>query len=44
MVGNYVQGDAKTKKLVDSVLKELGEGVGDLFSVFGPARRQSLGG
>ena len=35
MVGNYVQGDAKTKQLVDFVLKELGEGVGALFSVLG---------
>jgi hydrogenase large subunit len=35
MVSNYVQGDDKTKQLVDSALGELGAGVDALFSVLG---------
>jgi len=35
MVNNYVQGDAKVKELVDSVLNQLGAGVDALFSVLG---------
>jgi len=35
MVSNYVQGDAKTKQLIDSVLGEFNAGVDALFSVLG---------
>jgi len=35
MVSNYVQGDVKTKELVDSALGQLGAGVDALFSVLG---------
>ncbi|MHC4474280.1 MAG: nickel-dependent hydrogenase large subunit [Planctomycetota bacterium] len=35
MVNNYVQGDAKVKELVDSVLGEFGAGVDALYSVLG---------
>jgi hydrogenase large subunit len=42
MVGNYVQGDAKTKQLVDSALAELGEGVDALFSVLGRHAARAL--
>ena len=42
MVGNYVQGDAKTKQLVDSALTELGAGVDALFSVLGRHAARAL--
>ena len=35
MVSNYVQGDAKTKQLVDSVLGQFNAGVDALYSVLG---------
>ena len=35
MVNNYVQGDAKVKELVDSLLGQVGAGVDALFSVLG---------
>jgi hydrogenase large subunit len=35
MVSNYVQGDAKTKQLIDSVLGEFNAGVDALYSVLG---------
>ncbi|MHC4460571.1 MAG: nickel-dependent hydrogenase large subunit [Planctomycetota bacterium] len=35
MVNNYIQGDAKVKELVDSLLGQLGAGVNALFSVLG---------
>ncbi|MHC4575267.1 MAG: nickel-dependent hydrogenase large subunit, partial [Planctomycetota bacterium] len=35
MVNNYVQGDAKVKEMVDSVLGEFGAGVDALYSVLG---------
>jgi len=35
MVNNYVQGDAKVKELVDSLLGQLGAGAEALFSVLG---------
>lgn len=42
MIGNYVQGDARTKQLVDSVLSELGAGVDALFSVLGRHAARAL--
>ena len=35
MISNYVQGDEKTKKLVDSLLEQVGADVNALFSVLG---------
>ena len=42
MVSNYVQGDAMTKKLVDSVLGEFGAGVDALYSVLGRHAARAL--
>ena len=42
MVNNYIQGDAKVKKLVDSVLGEFNTGVNTLFSVLGRHAARAL--
>jgi len=42
MVNNYVQGDAKVKELVDSLLGQLGAGVDALFSVLGRHAARAL--
>ena len=42
MVSNYVQGDAKTKELVDSVLGEFNAGVDVLYSVLGRHAARAL--
>lgn len=42
MVSNYVQGDAKAKELVDSVLSQVGADAGALFSVLGRHAARAL--
>ncbi len=42
MVSNYVQGDAKTKELVDSLLGQVGAGIDALFSVLGRHAARAL--
>jgi len=42
MVSNYVQGDSKTKELVDSLLGQLDAGVDVLFSVLGRHAARAL--
>ncbi len=42
MVSNYVQGDAKAKELVDSLLGQVGAGVDALFSVLGRHAARAL--
>jgi len=42
MVSNYVQGDTKTKELVDSVLDEFDAGVDALYSVLGRHAARAL--
>ena len=42
MVSNYVQGDAKVKELIDSVLGEFGAGVDALYSVLGRHAARAL--
>ncbi len=42
MVSNYVQADARTKELVDSVLGQVGAGVDALFSVLGRHAARAL--
>jgi hydrogenase large subunit len=42
MVSNYVQGDTKTKQLIDSALGRLGAGVDSLFSVAGRHAARAL--
>jgi hydrogenase large subunit len=42
MVSNYVQGDAKAKELVDSLLGEVGAEAGVLFSVLGRHAARAL--
>jgi hydrogenase large subunit len=42
MVSNYVQADARTKELVDSLLGQVGAGVGALFSVLGRHAARAL--
>jgi len=42
MVSNYVQADAKTKELVDSLLAQAGVGVDALFSVLGRHAARAL--
>jgi len=42
MVNNYVQGDAKAKELVDSLLGQVGAGVDALFSVLGRHAARAL--
>jgi hydrogenase large subunit len=42
MVSNYVQGDAKAKELVDSVLSQVGADTGALFSVLGRHAARAL--
>ncbi len=42
MVNNYVQGDAKVKELVDSLLGQVGAGVDALFSVLGRHAARAL--
>ena len=42
MVSNYVQGDAKVKQLVDSLLGQLGAGLDALFSVLGRHAARAL--
>jgi len=42
MVSNYVQGDTKTKELVDSVLGEFGASVDALYSVLGRHAARAL--
>ncbi len=42
MISNYVQNDAKTKELVDSLLGQVGAGVDALFSVLGRHAARAL--
>jgi hydrogenase large subunit len=42
MVSNYVQGDAKVKGMIDSLLGQLGAGVDALFSVLGRHAARAL--
>jgi hydrogenase large subunit len=42
MVNNYVQADPEVKELIDSALKQLGAGVGALFSVLGRHAARAL--
>ena len=42
MVSNYVQGDAKVKQMIDSLLGQLGAGLDALFSVLGRHAARAL--